>query len=351
MGQVATFVSVEERAGSVAFASNGLKMTRPVSAHIRRNNLAGHKPRGKMVGQFSRSSALNLRRKLACLPSETFRLWGATLTFPAQCYKSPDDFRKLFNKFTVGISNKLKGLSGGGYSAYFGFLWRVELTTGENAGKVCAPHLHCIAWTNAPSDLLQFAADWCAAVERHYDLARGSLDMQVASSVTELTSCQAAFQYVANHTTKHKEEQLGWPGRQWGIYYGTRENRKRLSPILNRFDKKPVAEAREEANADSAELLAHGNSALFKNGGFSLIDSENSSYFAFLRVVRRLIESQLGRMSVSSRSLYFRKKYATRSKRRFYAARFSRSSTLFFGGETLLQLKEYWSRLHNEQLH
>lgn len=253
---------VTARAANVDFAQNGIKLTAPRQAHIRKNNLAGHKLRGKMTGAFSRTSALNLRRKLACLPSDTFRLWGLTLTMPAQCYRDPADFRRLWVKFCTSVSDRLAGAYGGGYSPDIGFIWRIELTTGENnAGKVRTPHLHCVAWTNAPSDVLQLAADWCAAVERHFGLTRGSLDPQVAALSTELTSCQHAFQYVANHTSKHKEGQLGWPGRQWGIYYGTRENRKRMAPILSRFDNKPVADVRASNDLSEEQniLLSHGN--------------------------------------------------------------------------------------------
>ena len=141
------------------------------------------------------------------------------------------------------------------------------MTTGQNEGNVRTPHLHCVVWTNSPSDLIQFSADWCDAVERYFGLERNTLDQSVAAQVSELTSCQQAFQYVANHTSKHKESQLGWPGRQWGIYYGTKENRKRMSPILNRFDKKPISELREsgELKAEQLELLSHGNCEKIKH--------------------------------------------------------------------------------------
>lgn len=143
------------------------------------------------------------------------------------------------------------------------------MTTGENnVGKIRTPHLHCIVWSNAPSDLVQFSADWCAAVERHFKIP--SLDPQVAAKVSEITSCQQAFQYVANHTSKHKRDQLGWPGRQWGIYYGTKENRRKLSPILNRFSSRSVADIKASENLTDAEreVLAHGNCESVKSGKF-----------------------------------------------------------------------------------
>lgn len=262
---------IEEREASVDFASNGVQVKKPLAAHV--SNLPPpelRRKKGAMDGRFSRSSALNLRRKLACLPSETFRLWGATLTMPAQCYLDPSDFRYLFNTFCKDITFRLNGVRRAGYSPDIGFLWRLELTTGENnEGKVRTPHLHCVVWTNVPSDLLQFSADWCAAVERHFKLPRGSLDPQVAAQVCELTSCQQAFQYVANHTSKHKEAQLGWPGRQWGIYYGTRANRAKMSPILNRFDKKNLAKVKQEEDLtdEEREILAHGNCKKIKEAG------------------------------------------------------------------------------------
>lgn len=257
-------VYLEERPATVQRVSNGIAVKRPRMAGVKKVPFGYKRP--KMDGRFSRTSALNLRKKLACLPSETYRLWGVTLTIPAQCYKDPADFRKLWVKFTASISNRIKGLRGDVAYLDFGFLWRVELTTGENLGKVRTPHYHCVLWTNDPADVLQFGADWCAAVERHYQLECGTLSRQIAAQAQELTTCQAAFQYVANHTSKHKAEQLGWPGRQWGVYYGTRENRRKMSPILNRLDDKPLDVAREEVSDDTAKhILVHGNTQCLKN--------------------------------------------------------------------------------------
>ena len=72
---------------------------------------------------------------------------------------------------------------------------------------------------------------------------------------------------------------------------------------------------------------------------------DNVSFWCFCRVIRRLIESQLGRMAEGARSSYFRKKYGVRSRRRYYASRYAKSSTLFFAPGILDQLKAYWSSL------
>ena len=64
---MSAFYVVDERPSGVQFGSNGVKLQRSRTAGVRRNNLDGHRLRGKMDGRFSRSSALNLRRKLACL--------------------------------------------------------------------------------------------------------------------------------------------------------------------------------------------------------------------------------------------------------------------------------------------
>lgn len=259
---------IDQRDPTLDVSSNGLKMTKPLKAFVTKEP---PKRRGPMDGRFTRGSALNLRRKLACLPSETFRLWAATLTMPAQAFRDPPQFKKLFANFCGEIGERLRGVRGGGYSPEIGFLWRLELTSGENnPNKIRTPHLHCVVWSNEPADLLQFSADWCAVVERKCGLERGSLDPQVAAKVSELTSCQQAFQYVANHTSKHKREQLGWPGRQWGIYYGSRENRRKMSPILNRFSSRPVADikASEDLTDAEREILAHGNCESVKSGKF-----------------------------------------------------------------------------------
>lgn len=348
---------VSDREADIDFGDNGVKLTKPREGYVRKDPLAGKRGGGSRTdGVFKRAAVLRLRKKLACLPSDTFRLFGLTLTMPAQCYAGPADFRKLWNTFTYDVTLRLRGVRGGGYSPDIGFVWRIEMTEGKNEGKIRTPHMHLVAWTNAPADILWLGADWCAAVERHYKLKRGSLDPQVAALGTELTSCQAAFQYVANHTSKHKKGQLGWPGRQWGIYYGTRENRKKMSPILNRFDDVPVHELREKSDLNNAQsaILAHGNTKSVKMARIcnnctkeekAKTNKKNAAFWKFLRVCRRLIESQLGRMAENARVSYYSKKYGTRARCRYWAYRYARNSVLFFSPDTLKQLRNYWEAI------
>lgn len=105
-------VLVEGRAPAVDFASNGLQVSKPLKQRVIKVPTGYKRP--PMDGRFSRFSALNLRRKLACLPAETFRLWAATLTIPSQCYRGVAEFRRLWFNFCGDVTLRLRGVQGGG---------------------------------------------------------------------------------------------------------------------------------------------------------------------------------------------------------------------------------------------
>lgn len=47
--------------------------------------------------------------------------------------------------------------------------------------------------------------------------------MDIAAQYRRIDNCAAAFAYVGAHAAKHKRDQLGWKGRQWGVICPTKE--------------------------------------------------------------------------------------------------------------------------------
>lgn len=169
---------------------DGLHATCPESAGA--PAFVGKKPgkkRGSVSG-FSSASARRLRQFLATHVG-VGTPFAASLTFPFDL--SPVEFRKRFHKFCV--------------RSRIPFVWRVELT------KRKRPHVHAVGWS---SDGVVGIAVWQSA---WWDIAdayiyRGG---EEHACVVELLRGADWFKYLACHTSKHKEEQLGWQGRQWGV--------------------------------------------------------------------------------------------------------------------------------------
>jgi hypothetical protein len=127
--------------------------------------------------------------------------------------------------------------------------WRIELTTGKasTSGGVRRCHVHAMAWIPIDSPLRRSDAsmfgkdDDLSAYLNLHAFGRIWVDswlssappltdsqMQYARSIGEGKgfgvsykrlddSKDGAIHYLCDHATKHKDEQLGWKGRQWGI--------------------------------------------------------------------------------------------------------------------------------------
>lgn len=200
--------------------------------------------RGKIVG-FSKHSAQRLRRALCVTRPAVegdFSLLGITLTIPGDVelvdgYPSKrylQQVQKAWDRFRFSVRQLLPQI---------GFVWRIELQARR------APHWHILAFLpkNLPlPDLPEFAyfkpSHWSSLVGlicwlkwrdslRFWpsETASGSrADVNGAFFVSlggfpggacvrwqEVASFNA-FRYISDHTSKHKQAQLGWRGRQWG---------------------------------------------------------------------------------------------------------------------------------------
>jgi hypothetical protein len=90
------------------------------------------------------------------------------------------------------------------------FVWRVELQRRKT------PHVHLVAWIRpgrqGALDTLLFREGWLECVREQDDPA----SRRYAAKIRKVEN-HGWLVYVALHHGKHKREQLGWEGKQWGI--------------------------------------------------------------------------------------------------------------------------------------
>jgi len=152
-------------------------------------NLSGNGRRKKIEG-FSRNSARRLRLQLLTQFVGGKEMFSFTFTTPE--IFTPDEWRVMLNKWN-GVCNYYKWPG----------VWRVELQTRGT------PHLHCVMW------LEHFqAAD---VKEKWVNLVGGFRFPDVACVYTAGLDCKWIM-YITGHISKKKKSQLGWRGRQWGVW-------------------------------------------------------------------------------------------------------------------------------------
>jgi len=157
--------------------------------------------RGAITGMSWKASA---RLRLFAIEHEVpgSTMWSFTGTTQRIC--SPEEWRTIMSRFKTLITR-----------AGFGAIWRVELQRRK------APHVHAVIY--APSVLIRRMEDvpgeiikgfWHRAIE----VEKSSFSEQKYSANYQLCDDPEWIVYLAGHASKHKESQLGWLGKQWGIW-------------------------------------------------------------------------------------------------------------------------------------
>ena len=205
---------------------NGLHIDSPLKGvkivGTRRSILASQK-RGKITG-FSVASRRRMREALLSLEVPQAQILGVTFTVPWKGTDfSPlmDEFRNCWHRFCVAFRRSFPNS---------GMIYRVEL---QERG---APHIHAIWWL-ADSDArtdgqgespgrpcagaysiksIELKWLWMDAVP---NLHRGSYTAfdKYGVKVEQIANAGAMYRYLADHASKHKQAQLGYNGKQWGI--------------------------------------------------------------------------------------------------------------------------------------
>ena len=215
MESIAQKITIDK--GSLGYRIRGQKFKFNAPPPPKRQN-------GDIKG-FSSASKRRLRETLAMshtiTPSEPF---GFCFTIPGEVLTA-DETRNIWHRWRVDyLQRKYSDCA---------FIWRIELQQRKQA------HWHVVGYMSMCDEKLeslkvpphniavikaqQLAEDWYSFISQ-----------KVGKNWSEKTAKGAVFcscnvkplvgvdgvnivGYLADHTSKHKEQQLGWKGRQWGI--------------------------------------------------------------------------------------------------------------------------------------
>ena len=190
--------------------------------------------RGEIRG-FSRHSALRLREALSELHVTHSQAFGVCLTVPWQmsAFRRPSgplfnssvdldtlygEYKSAFNRFGVAFRRMFPNSAA---------IFRHELQTRK------MPHCHVVVYFSdvdlpyraqdvKPEDVRLWIRDkmyqlWQSAIK--FKFLGGSVEgfYKRGIVVTPLDDLPAIFRYIGDHTSKHKQSQLGYKGKQWGF--------------------------------------------------------------------------------------------------------------------------------------
>ena len=206
-------------------------------------HLPPKRTRGDISG-FSENSQSRLRVALSTArwKGTNCSRVGLTLTLPWAA--SPEQWRQVWHDWVMSLRS-MTGVS---------VIWRIELTTGQAAksGGVRRCHVHAMVWFSSDKPLSKTHArlwSFCNDEERksfnmetvanswidnwnkyinRFDIRLHESQFRYAISIGTTkgngvlvkwldNSTDGAIHYLCDHASKHKQEQLGWVGRQWGI--------------------------------------------------------------------------------------------------------------------------------------
>lgn len=172
------------------------------------------------IKTFSRASAKRMREKLICFP-DFEEVYGLTFTWSDSAYVQfgADHFKEMWQKFLKSMRYQSKI----GKFSWFYLFWRIELTNKKT------PHFHTIIKCSSFFDVWYIQNLFCDYIKKYYDYMPFP---DVACNIRKIDSFSQAYSYVSSHASKHKREQLGWRGRQWGIVYVNNDIRSKISPLL-----------------------------------------------------------------------------------------------------------------------
>lgn len=174
---------------------------------------------------FSNSSRRRLREALAMSHTVTPSVpFGFCFTIPGDIL-TPEQTREVWELWRKNyLTRKYSDCA---------FIWRIELQQRKQA------HWHAVGYMSMRDEKLeslkvpphniaickaqQLSADWFTFISHKVGknwsdkTAKGALFC--ACNVKPLSGVEGVniIGYLADHTSKHKEQQLGWQGRQWGI--------------------------------------------------------------------------------------------------------------------------------------
>lgn len=167
--------------------------------------------RGKIEG-FSAKAARRLKE--AAMTMEVVDYIPLSFTFTTHAVLTDAKWRAVMKRFRVRVKwNEWAGI------------WRVELQRRQT------PHLHCVLWL----PVIHLAqGDWFEVVRKAWLECTGEIADPEAfrnAVMGKVLENAGWIVYLALHDSKHKREQLGWIGKQWGIWNRERFTQRKESPM------------------------------------------------------------------------------------------------------------------------
>lgn len=201
---------------SISIYPNGFIYNREKLPNISISHLAQSR-RGSICG-FSSSSRRRMRSYLLTNHVPGFQLVGITLTLPWNDDTwTIDEFSSVLHRFRIAWLRRFPSS---------GCVFRVELQVRR------VPHLHLVAW-HSPCDLPSLRDDYTFLWSRSFsDYHGGSLSgfLRYGIKVDTDLNYTGTVRYLCDHASKSKQAQLGYPGKQWGIW-----GRINFSPLPSRL--------------------------------------------------------------------------------------------------------------------
>lgn len=171
--------------------------------------------RGKLDGKYSSASFRRLRQY--CITHDcNGECWGITLTIPGLDLVPVSFVKQAVHTLCVWANDN-----------HIPLIWRCEL---QQRGQ---PHLHIVAYCSAAKCIYMFA-EWQKLVsgfDNVYSVEmidKNKKDLVCinrmfvngsnhAFDLQKLTGDFRSWRYLVAHTSKGKQAQMGWQGRQWGV--------------------------------------------------------------------------------------------------------------------------------------
>lgn len=176
---------------------------RELSTACKDRNLDNLAKRGQIVN-FSSKSARRLREFLLTqkVGNEEYKRIAITYTLPVNV--SVESWYSIIKRWRQNLTR-----------FELSAVWRVELQ------KRGVPHLHVVGYVRTFVDCGAYWLSWVRAVdsvEEDSGLPITSHDgFLIYGCVMRYVEGSRWYAYLAAHTVKHKNDQLGWRGRQWGV--------------------------------------------------------------------------------------------------------------------------------------
>ena len=191
----------------------------PEGVVMKRSGKADIKPpvgcvRGAIEG-FSPEAARRLREFCVTQEAKGLVPWSTTLTVHRRV--TPDEWRQFMQTFRMRL--KRRGWAG---------VWRVELQRRK------VPHVHVALWLPPEEMLGSVVVSWCESTGEMTDV--DALKHAVKGRRIESSGWAV---YLALHSGKEKSAQLGWKGKQWGVWNADAFTRREASPYSREL---PVAQ-------------------------------------------------------------------------------------------------------------